>query len=171
MKKILLIFTITLLFTSAFAGGTKIISGNKDVLKETVSAVLEFDYANAKWEKKESYKDKFGEKYDENIKLSVDAFKNAFNNISKGLKLTDDADSKYKMVFIVENIEQHQGGGMWGRMYWAITGQINVVDLSTQNVVLNVKVDRIDGNGDYTVPGRIDKSFSEVAIKLVNIKK
>lgn len=171
MKKLLSIFVMTLLFTNAFAGGVKVTLGNKDVLKETTSAILELDYSNARWEKGISYKDKFGEKYDENVRLSVEYFRNAFNTASKGLKLTDDAGSKYKMVFVVENVEQHQGGGMWGRMYWAITGQINIIDLSTQNVVLSVKVDRVDGNGDYTVPGRIDKSFSEVAVKLVNLKK
>ena len=171
MKRIILLASLAFLFNNTFAGGIKTTSGHTDVLKEKVSATLEFDYSNAQWEKKQSYKDKFGENYDENVSLSVTAFKNAFNTVSKGLKLTDDAEVKYKMLFVVENVEQHQGGGMWGRMYWAISGRIDVVDLSTQEVALSVKVDRVDGNGDYTVPGRIDKSFSEVAIRLVNLKK
>lgn len=173
MKRIVLSLALVFLSAYVFAGGIKVTSGNKSVLKESAVATLEFDYSETRWEKKDSYKERSGEEYENRVRVSIDAFKNTFNTVSKenGLIISDSLDAKYKMVFKVKNLEQHQGGGMWGRLYMAVTGTIDIIDLSSNNSVCTINIDKVDGNGDYTMPGKIEKAFSAVATKLVALKK
>ncbi|MBP5667608.1 MAG: hypothetical protein IKW77_03310 [Salinivirgaceae bacterium] len=170
MKKILLFMAFVFCFTNAF--GKKKIEvayGNITVLKEVATAKFVLDLDETTWEGKENYKQRLGDKFPERFKLSNDAFVRYFNATTKGLKITDDEDAKYTIIFKVVDLEQYMGA--YGRFAKYILGTIDIVDNSTKNVVCSVNVKRLEGSADYTVPGRIEKAYSTVAIKLNELNK
>lgn len=172
MKKIVLSIVLALFTINVFAGKPiKVVAGDMKVLKESAEAILEFDYSETRWEKRENYKEKSGEEYENRVNFAFNAFKESFNNSSKGLKITDDSETKYKIVFKVENLEQHQGGGMWGRLYMTVFGKIDIINLSNQSVVCSFSISKLDGGADYTMPGKIEKAFSKVAVVLNSLVK
>lgn len=172
MKKAFMMLMASLLCSSAFAVKNKVTikSGNISVLKETANMLLEMDYSTTTWEIDDDYKAWSGNDYEERVRVSHTAFKNRFNNVSKGLKIADN-NAKYKMVFKVDNLEQHQGMSMWGRFTMAITGTIEIIEINTNKSVLVIDVMQAKGNPDYAMKDRIKEAFGELAERLYKLKK
>lgn len=170
MKKILLFLIVSFLSVNVFAVKNKVVvkSGDLSVLKETANAILEMDYNGTTWEDDDDYKQWCGKDYDERVRMSESAFSKRFNATSKGLKINGE-NAKYKIVFKVANLEQHQGMHMWGRLHMAITGTIDVVDITTGKSVLSLDVVRVKGKADFTMD-RIKKAFGKLAERLFELK-
>ena len=170
MKKILLFLAFVFCFTNAF--GKKKIEvayGDITVLKEAATAQFKLDLEETTWEGRENYKKRLEDKFPDRLKLSTDAFVKYFNATTKGLKITDDEDAKYTIIFKVVDLVQYMGA--YGRFYKTILGTIDIVDNSTKNVVCSVNVKRLEGDADYTVWGRIEKAYSNVAVSLNALNK
>ena len=171
MKKTLLTIMLAFLALNVFAGKgniVKLLSGSTDVFNENAVAVLEMDYNGTRWEEDDDYKEWSGSDYEERVRLSKDAFTQSFNATSRGLKIGTDEAAKYKIVFKVTNLEQHQDlrGGKWGQMVMYVTGQIDVVDIETGKNVLCLQLIEVRGFRDLIMTDRIKKAFSIVAERL-----
>lgn len=171
MKKILLFLIVSFLSVDVFAVKNKVLvkSGDLSVLKETVNAVLEMDYSSTTWEEDDDYKEWSGKDYDERVRLSENSFTRKFNASSKGLKINSE-NAKYKIVFKVTNLEQHQGRSTWGRMNMSITGTIEVIEISTGKSMLVIDLIQARGSADYTMTDRINKAFGDLAERLFTPK-
>ncbi len=169
MKKTILTLMITFLMVNVFAGKgntVKLLSGNTDVLKENATAVLVMDYSETTWEEDQDYELWCGSDFEERVKLSTKAFEKRFNITSQGLKIKEGDDAKYKIVFKIIDLEQHQSMSMWGRLTMEVTGRIDIIDIATGNVVLSLQLTTIQGEADYATNDRIIKAFSNVAERL-----
>lgn len=174
MKKILLFLIVSFLSVNVFAVKNKVVvkSGDLSVLKETANAILEMDYNGATWEEDDDYKQWSGDDYDERVRVSKNSFTKMFNATSKGLKISD-GNAKYKIVFKVTNLEQHNGRSItatWGRMTMFITGVIEIIDNTTNKPVLTLNVMRTKGRPDFTMTDRINKAFGDLAVRLFKPK-
>ena len=161
---------LTFLFANVFAGKgntVKLLSGSIDVLKESATAVLEMDYSETTWEEDEDYELWCGSDFEERVKVSTKAFEKKFNVTSKGLKIkNEDSGAKYKIVFKVIDLEQHQSMSMWGRLTMEVTGKIDVINIATGENVLSLQLTTIQGEADFAMNDRIIKAFSNVAERL-----
>ncbi|MCQ2974312.1 MAG: hypothetical protein MJ211_05820 [Bacteroidales bacterium] len=164
MKQIFAIIMLTFLANFTFAGNGKITvtQGNKNVFNENALVIVEFDYSSTTWEDDDNYKTWSGNDFDERVNLSINAFTNSFKATSKKLKVSENQDAKYKIVVIVENLEQHQSMSTWGRLTMKITGKIQVVEIDTNNLVCELSVKDVKGSPDYTMTDRINKAFCEL---------
>ena len=165
---------LTFLMLNVFAGDhntVRLLSGNTDVFKESATALLEFDYSETTWEEDEIYELYCGDEYEERVNVSVKAFEKKFNVSSKGLKIKkDDSNAKYKIVFKVIDLEQHQSMSMWGRQTMEVTAQIDVIEIATGNNVCSLKLTKIQGEADYATNDRITKVFCNVADRILTGK-
>ena len=170
MKRTLWVIMLLFLCANVFAGNgntVKLLAGSVDVLKEDATALLEFDYTNTTWEENDDYKTWCGTDYDERVLLSKSAFELTFNATSNGLKITKGQDAKYKIVFRVIDLEQHQPfRGGWGQMQMEVTSKIDVINIATGENVLRLQLTTIQGKPDYSIADRIKKAFSNVAERL-----
>ena len=161
---------LTFLFVNVFAGKgniVKLLSGNIDVLHENATALLEFDYNGTTWEEDDDYKQWCGDDYDERVRLSISAFEKSFNATSDGLEIVKEQNAKYKIVFKVIDLEQHQSfWGMWGQLTMEVNGKIDIINNETNEKVLSLLLITIQGKFDYTMTDRIKKAFSNVAERL-----
>lgn len=171
MKKLLLFLLVSFLSVNVFAVKNKVVvkSGDLSVLKETANAILEMDYNGTTWEEDDDYKEWSGKDYDERVRLSESSFTRKFNATSNGLKINSE-NAKYKIVFKVTNLEQHNGRSTWGRMNMAITGTIDVIDIVTGKSVLTLDLIQARGSADYTMTDRINKAFGDLAERLFSDK-
>ena len=154
---------------NVFAGKgntVKLLSGSIDVLKENATAVLEMDYSETTWEKDEVYELWCGNDFEERVNLSTKAFEKRFNITSKGLKIKTEENAKYKIVFKVIDLEQHQSMSMWGRLTMEVTGKIDIINIATGENVLSLQLTTIQGEADFAMGDRIIKAFSNVAERL-----
>ncbi len=174
MKKVILSIMLTFLMVNVFAGDhntVKLLSGSTDVFKEQSTAILEFDYSETTWEEDEIYELYCGNDYEERVNISVKAFEKKFNITSKGLKIkNEDSGAKYKIVFKVIDLEQHQSMSMWGRLTMEVTGQIDVIEISSGKNVCSLKLTKIQGEADYATNDRITKAFCNVAERILTGK-
>ena len=161
---------LTFLMLNVFAGDhntVKLLAGSTDVFKEQATAILEFDYSETTWEEDEIYELYCGDEYEERVNISVKAFEKKFNITSNGLKIKkDDSNAKYKIVFKVIDLEQHQSMSMWGRLTMEVTGKIDVINIATGENVLSLQLTTIQGEADFAMNDRIIKAFSNVAERL-----
>lgn len=168
-------FALIFICANAFAGDgnkIKVISGDKNLLNDVATALFVIDYDGTRWEEDDDYKDWCGKDYDERVKISVEAFKSSFNSVSNGLKITENDDAKYKIVFKISNLEQHQGfKAAWGQQYMAISGTISIIEISSNKTVCCFEVLKLKGTVDYAVSDRIKKAFSNVPTVLFDSKK
>lgn len=177
MKKVILSIMLTFLMVNVFAGDhntVKLLAGSTDVFKEQATAILEFDYSETTWEEDEIYELYCGNEYEERVNISVKAFEKKFNVSSKGLKIKkDDSNAKYKIVFKVIDLEQHQSMSMWGRLTMEVTGQINVIEIASGKSVCSLQLTTVQGEADFATNDRITKLFCNVADRILigKIKK
>ena len=69
MKHLLIVIAACLVCLNALAGSDiKVKSGKSVVVKENANAVIVFDFSNARWEQKESFKDLWGDGYEDAAK-------------------------------------------------------------------------------------------------------
>ncbi len=132
--------------------------------KEEAKAVLNIDFSKTTWEKDEDFKAWCGDTYNERVEASNTYFKNAFNEHSTGLKIVDSTDeAKYEINITVNNFERKVAAWGWGRFHIKIYGKIDVVDLTSSQVVYTYKINGISGGDDYVETDRFKKSFAELA--------
>ena len=108
LTAVLLLSAITVLTAKPL----KVTKGDLSVLKEDATATWTIDLTDAVFEKEGNFKDWCGEDYDTRVKLMDEAFFTSFNNNSKGLKLVNEGDAPYRLVFKVREFERKQGPGM-----------------------------------------------------------
>ncbi|MCR5456063.1 MAG: hypothetical protein K6F33_13850 [Bacteroidales bacterium] len=177
MKKIILSLLLTFCFVNVFAGdhnAVRLISGSTDVFNESATAILEFDYSETTWEEDEIYELYCGDDFQERVNVSEKAFEKKFNITSKGMKIkNEDSGAKYKIVFKIVDLEQHQSMSMWGRMTMEVTGQIDVIEISSGKSVCCLQLTKVQGEADYATNDRITKLFCNVADRILigKIKK
>lgn len=171
MKKIIIIFIAVLTYNFATAGPLKIIFGNwEEIVKENVFAFVEFDYSQTMWEEDEPY-DKFcGDSYTERVNFSIADFRATFNENSKSLRMTNrPEEAKYKLVFHIKNLERKQGMMMWGRCYIRVYGQIDIIDISTNETICSISVNGLAGDEDYVPNDRLSKCFKKLGEELEDL--
>ena len=107
MKHLLIVIAACLVCLNALAGSDiKVKSGKSVVVKENANAVIVFDFSNARWEQKESFKDWSGTDYEKRVNVASECFVNSFNENTKGLKLVTNKDqAEYSIIFKVTNLE------------------------------------------------------------------
>ena len=166
MKKVLVTLMVSIL-TSAYcmAGGVKVKEGKVSFTKESVTAVVEFDFSKTTWEEKENFKTWCGDQYEKRINVIQQSFVNSFNENSKGLKVAESSnDAKYKMIIEVKDLERHQAfTGTWGQGKFSTTAYIKVVEISSNQTACGIEVDGYGSGKDYDYAdglGKYYKGFS-----------
>jgi len=171
MKKILLTTLVLLLSFTAMAK-VKVISGSAVCLRENATAIVEFDYSDATFDKNQSYEKWCGEDFEERVVNSTEAFVSSFNKKSKGLKINDNAaEAKYRIVVKVGDCDQNMGMSCsWGQMQFKCSAIITIVEIATNEVVCTVEVDEEKGFCDYTPLHRISDCFGSIGHELAKQK-
>ncbi len=141
------------------------------LLRADTTVAVMFDYSHTRWEQEESYKDYCGDDYQVRVDNSLTTFVEAFNRTGKSLRATESGMAAYRMVVVVDNLEQKQGMVMWGRMYIRLTGSIQVFDVATGEQVLSVAVQNLAGDIDFVPNDRLNKCFDKLATQLVALGK
>lgn len=174
MKKLYLLLSLLFVSLSVNAApALKVKTGNwLSLLSDNASVCVVFDYTQATWEEGESYEKFCGETYKARTEASVSDFITSFNDISNGLKMTNSSeDAKYKMIFHINNLERKQGMSMWGRFYIRIYGEIEIIDIASNEVVCSIIVNGHAGGDDFVPEDRLSKCFKALAEKLIKLKK
>ena len=169
MKKLLFCLYLISISSFVYAGSGKfsVIKGDKNILRENVSATLEIDTSTAMWEG-ESYEQFCGNDYQERTEGSLLAFTNSFNESSKGLRIANNEQAKYKIIIVVHKYLRKIRTFYKGEvMIWCT---INLIDLNTGNECLKIEVEKAGGDTDYTIHEGIYKCFSAMAKRVNNIK-
>lgn len=174
MKKFYLLLSLLLVSIAANAApALKVKSGNwLTILSENANVCVEFDYTNATWEEGESYEKFCGETYKDRTAASVSDFITSFNTISNNLKMTNILEeAKYKMIFHIKNLERKQGMSMWGRFFIRIYGEIEIINIASNESVCSIIVNGHAGGDDFVPEDRLSKCFKALAEKLIKLKK
>lgn len=167
MKKFVLFMLLILSCTVSFAGSVKK-SGNASVLRENAVAQIVFDFNGSRWEEDEDFKAYCGNSYEERVRIAHDSFVNTFNNLSKGLKISDNTDgAKYKVVVKVQNFVQKMAMVGWGRFSIRIYANIEIQDISNGQTVCSFYAKGVSGGADYSQDERFNKSWGEVAKEIL----
>lgn len=173
MKKILLLFLVTVLTSvNCMAGGVKVKEGKASFLKESASAIVEFDFSKTTWEKKEDFKTWCGDKYEQRKEVMQDAFITSFNENSKGLKVSKNAnEAKYKIIIEVKDLERHQSfTGMWGQGKFSTTAYIKVFDMSSNKQICEIYVDGYGSGKDFDYNDGMAKCYKGLAKEITKVK-
>ena len=173
MKHILFVIAACLVCLNALAGSDiKVKSGKSVVVKENANAVIVFDFSNARWEQKESFKDWSGTDYEKRVNVASECFVNSFNENTKGLKLVTNKDlAEYSIIFKVTNLEKHQAfTGMWGQGKISVTGTIDILNIKTQEQVCSIFIDGYGASKDYNVTDGIGKCFKSLGKDMTKLK-
>ena len=173
MKKVLLFAFALMAFSVSAAPALKIKSGNwLSLLNEQACAFVEFDYSNATWEEGDSYEKFCGDTYTSRRDASVSDFIMSFNDFSSALKMSNENNNaKYKFIFHINNLERKQGMSMWGRFYIRVYGEIEIVDIATNETICTINVNGHAGGADFVPEDRLSKCFKSLAEKLIKLKK
>ena len=174
MKKLYLLLSLLLVTLSVSAApALKVKSGNwLSLLSEDSNVCVEFDYSNATWEEGESYEKFCGETYKARTEASVTDFISSFNTFSSGLKMANTLDgAKYKMIFRIKNLERKQGMSMWGRFFIRVYGEIEIVNIASNESICSILVNGHAGGDDFVPEDRLSKCFKSLAEKLIKLKK
>lgn len=175
MKQLVLLMVAMLAgYSMNAAPALKVANGNwADVVQEETLALVEFEYSNTTWEKKESYKTFCEGEYEQRVENSIKDFVAGFNKQSSNLKLVnDDPKAKYKLIFRINNLERKLGTGFQvGKFRIKVYGQIEVVDLASNDCVCKIIVNGHVGGWDYVPNDRLSKCFTSLGEELLNLKK
>ena len=180
MKRILLISALLLASVSLFAAKPlKVSKGSLDVLKQNVTATWTIDISEAKFvnngifakENKGDFKTWCEGDYEERVRLMDEAFFDAFNGYSSGMKLVNDGDAPYKVVLKIDTFERSQGPGVMGSCYISIYGTFTVVDAATGETALEVQVNNVKGDTDFVENDRFPKTMNWFCRDLFKLKK
>ena len=144
-------------------------SGSLEFLHLHANAILEMDYSSTLWEGDEFYKTWSGNDYEKRVEISRKSFTQEFNEVSDGLKINS-IDAKYKIIFRVDELEQHKGSGSWGQFYMAISGVIDIIDIESGTSVLKINLNRVSGPPNYAMSERIEEAFASVAKRLYKMQ-
>ena len=155
--------------TSAFGKKRIEAYGDTKVLKENATAHLVLDFSRTTWEGGDSYMMRLGDKFPDRERISTMAFKRYFNATTKGLRITDDPEAKYEMIFRIMDLEQHMSGFLAGRFSKNILGMVEIIDNSTQKIICRISIKRIEGDADFSIPGRIEKAYGAVAVAITDL--
>jgi hypothetical protein len=173
MKRIALTTIVLLLsaFSAFAAKPLKVTKGDLSVLKEDATATWTIDLTDAVFEKEGNFKDWCGEDYDTRVKLMDEAFFTSFNNNSKGLKLVNEGDAPYRLVFKVKEFERKQGPGMWGSCFIRVFGTLSILDAESGETALELEVDGVKGDTDFVETDRFPKTMDWLARDIFKLKK
>lgn len=180
MKRFLLVSALLLASVSLFAAKPfKVTNGSLDVLKQDATATWSIDLSEAQFvnngvfakENKGDFKTWCEDDYDERVRLMNEAFFEAFNQYSKGLKLVNEGDAPYKVVLKVNTFERSQGPGVMGSCYISIYGTFTVVDTATGETALEVEVNNVKGDTDFVETDRFPKTMNWFCRDLFKLKK
>lgn len=174
MKKIYLLLSLLLVsITAGAAPALKVKSGNwLSLLSEDANVCVEFDYSKATWEEGESYEKFCGDTYKARTEASVTDFITSFNTVSNSLKMANTLEgAKYKMIFHIKNLERKQGMSMWGRFFIRVYGEIEIINITSNESVCSIIVNGHAGGDDFVPEDRLSKCFKALAEKLIKLKK
>ncbi len=175
MKKVLLFLMAAFISLGAFAKGqpqVSVKSGDINVLREKVTATLTLDWEGTTWEEDQSFETWSGEDYLERIVTAQTALANSFNG-AYGPKVVEGKeanDAKYKIVFKIDNLEQHQAGLNFGQLTLAITGTMDFIDIKTGKVALSLSFHKFKGLPEYAFLYRMKVAFACLGVKLCGKK-
>lgn len=173
MKQFLLgIIALMISITAMASSDIKVKSGKKDFLKENAVAVILFDFSDARWEEKDSFKEWSGSDYDKRISVASENFVNSFNANTSGLKSTLKGDNaKYTIIFKVTNLERHQSfTGMWGQGKISVTGTISVINNETKEQICYIYIDGYGSSKDFNITDGIGKCFKALGKQISKLK-
>ena len=172
MKKILLsLIALAFAFNYA-AAGVKTKSGDKKFFKTaTGTAVLDIKFDNAKYDNKMDLSEKFTD-IDGLKKIAISGFTETFNEKSKGIQIVKEEGAKYVFRFDVTNMDQYWKtfGVIIPGFSTKVWGTFKVIDSATNEEVLVVSVDEVDGGASPDARETLSDSFEEVAKQLFKLK-
>ena len=180
MKKILLISALLLTSVSLFAAKPlKVSKGSLDVFKQDVTATWTIDISEAQFvnngifakENKGDFKTWCEGDYDERVRLMNEAFFEAFNEKSPGMKLVSEGEAPYQVILKVNTFERSQGPGVMGSCYISIYGTLSVLDTATGETALEVNVNNVKGDTDFNETDRFPKTMNWFCRDLFKLKK
>ena len=180
MKRILLVSALLLASVSLFAAKPlKVSKGSLDVFKQDVTATWTIDLSEAQFvnngvfskENKGDFKTWCEGDYDERVRLMNEAFFEAFNEKSPGMKLVNEGEAPYKVILKVNTFERSQGPGVMGSCYISIYGTLSVLDSATGETALEVNVNNVKGDTDFNETDRIPKTMNWFCRDLFKLKK
>ena len=180
MKKLLLISALLLTSVSLFAAKPlKVSKGSLDVFKQDVTATWTIDISEAQFvnngifakENKGDFKTWCEGDYDERVRLMNEAFFEAFNEKSPGMKLVSEGEAPYQVILKVNTFERSQGPGVMGSCYISIYGTLSVLDTATGETALEVNVNNVKGDTDFNETDRFPKTMNWFCRDLFKLKK
>ena len=180
MKRFLLVSALLLGSVSLFAAKPlKVSKGSLNVFKQDVTATYVIDLSQAQFvnngifakENKGDFKTWCEGDYEERVRLMDEAFFDAFNGYSSGMKLVNDGDTSYKVVLKIDTFERSQGPGVMGSCYISIYGTFTVVDAATGETALEVQVNNVKGDTDFVENDRFPKTMNWFCRDLFKLKK
>ena len=151
----------------------KVVQGDKKFFKTAEgNAVLDFHFENAKYDNKKPLSEKFGDVA--NVKkIALNGFTETFNDKSKRIKVVEDnkAGAKYKFTFEVSNMDQYyKVMGFIPGNATKVWGKFTVTDIETNQVMVVIDVDEVDGGASPSPDETISDCFEEVATQLNKLK-
>lgn len=136
-------------------------------VREKANVVVNIDFSQATWEKKQSFKDWCGDAYDERVSISNESFKKSLGKEYKSLTVVGSkADAKYEINVYVDNLKRKTE--MNGEYEFKIYGKIDVVDVKSGKIVYTYKAKGVDGGDDYNEDVCLAKVFDELADEMVD---
>ena len=180
MKRILLSSALLLVSVSLFAAKPfKVTKGNLSVLKEEATATWTIDLSEAQFvnngvfakENKGDFQTWCEGDYEERVSLMNEAFFDAFNAYTTGLKLVKEGDAPCQVVLKVNTFERSQGPGVPGSCFISVYGTFCVVDTATGESVLEIAVNNVKGDTDFNETDRFPKTMNWLCRDLFKLKK
>lgn len=183
MKKIILALFALVVSINAMAYDDELFvkSGDINIMKQENSASFTIDFSQMKVgdlsldEYAKTRKDAdFMVNFKRDIKTGEAKFVSTYNKKSKAFKFH--SDSKYAATFVLETMDMgNVGAAIFG---WsasaggiAVTGNINVTDVSTGATVLVIRVDSEKGKGMYAESARMESVFESLAKAVLKMTK
>ena len=185
MKKFIFSFVCLFSTVSLFAGKPVFVqSGDVSVLKEITTALLELDFSATTVDAKhideylQSRGDDFVRDFPQDKEYAANMFANQFNKRNrKGMQVAVDvADAIYKFVIRVNILDYGNSAGFFVPFASAkaggciISGNIDIVDVRTDKVVLTLKVDEVKGLAHVSDRIRLSYVFFELSNGVAKIK-
>lgn len=171
MKRILLTTLFVFTAVSLFAAKPlKVTKGSLDVLRQDATATWSIDLSQATFEKKQSFEESCEEDYQAIVQSINDTFFASFNQYSKGLKLVNEEEAPYQLVFNVKDFERKQGPGLWGSMYIRVFGVIDIVDCASGETVCELEVNGVKGDTDFAECDRYPKTMDWLCRDIFKMK-
>ena len=158
-------------FNYAVAGGVKAMSGDKKFFKAaTGTAVLDFQFDKAKYDNKMDLSEKFTD-IDGLKKIAISGFTETFNEKSKGIQVVKDEGAKYIFRLEVTNMDQYyKVMGFIPGNSTKVWGTFKVIEASSNEEVLVVNVDDVEGGANPDARETISDCFEELAKLLFKLK-